>query len=95
MITIVAKLKAQPGKEDALFAVLSNLIEVVKNEPGNKRYELYRSVDDPTTLLFYEEYVDQAAIDAHVNAPYLKAAFAEIGPMFAGRPEIRRYQELQ
>jgi quinol monooxygenase YgiN len=94
MITIVATLKVKAGSEDKLINALNKAAEQVKNEPGNSRYELYRSAADPTTFIVYEDYADLAAIEAHANAPYIKELFAEMGPLFDGRPVIRRLQDL-
>ena len=95
MLTVVAILRAQPGKEAALSEVMTTLAAEVKHEPGNRRYDLFRSMADPTAILVYEEYVDQAALDAHAASAHFKAASAEMRSLLAGRAEIHRYQELQ
>ena len=35
-------------------------------------YVGHQSMADPRKFLFYEQYKDQAALDAHRNAPYFK-----------------------
>jgi autoinducer 2-degrading protein len=32
----------------------------------------HQSTQDPRRFMFYEQYKDQAALDAHRNAPYFK-----------------------
>jgi quinol monooxygenase YgiN len=72
VFTVVATLRAAKGKADALVAMLTEQVEVVrKAEPGCTAYRLHRSTSDPDLLLFYETYVDEAAFDVHRKAPYL------------------------
>jgi quinol monooxygenase YgiN len=43
--------------------------------PANTSLPLYiglQSTENPRKFLFYEQYKDQAALDAHRNAPYFK-----------------------
>jgi quinol monooxygenase YgiN len=72
VLTVVATLRAAKGKADALAAMLTEQVGVVrKAEPGCTAYRLHRSVKDPDQFYFYETYVDEAAFELHRNAPYL------------------------
>jgi len=74
MVCVVARLRAAKGKGDALAALLTEQVGVVrKAEPGCLAYRLHRAADDPELFLFYELYVDAAAFDTHRNAPHLAA----------------------
>lgn len=73
-VTVVARIRAAKGKGDALAGLLKEQAGVVRaSEPGCLDYTPYRSVADPDAFVFYEEYVDQAALDAHIAAPHLAA----------------------
>ena len=80
MIVLIATLKAKPGKEKQVEEILGAMIPKVQNEKGCTKYALHRVKADPSQFLFYEEYVDQAALDIHNNTPYFK----ELGPKLAG-----------
>ena len=72
VVTVVAKLRAAQGKGDALAALLEEQVGVVrKAEPGCLVYRAHRSSKDPDLFLFYEQYRDQAALDAHRSAEHL------------------------
>jgi len=72
VLTIVARIRAAKGKGDALEALLKEQAAVVrKNEPGCIVYRPHRSRKDPELFLFYEQYKDDAAFDAHRKAPHL------------------------
>jgi quinol monooxygenase YgiN len=72
VLTVVAKIRAAKGKGDALAALLQEQAAVVrKAEPGCLVYRPHRSRKDPDLFLFYEQYTDDAAFDAHRKAPHL------------------------
>jgi quinol monooxygenase YgiN len=73
-VNVVARLRAAPGKGDALAALLTEQVGVVRNaEPGCLAYRLHRSTQDPDLFVFYETYADAAAFELHRNAPYIAA----------------------
>jgi quinol monooxygenase YgiN len=43
-----------------------------RKEPGCLMYIAHQSTDDPTLLAFYEQYKDEAALEAHRASPYFK-----------------------
>src|SRR5262245_47854310 len=43
-----------------------------REEPGSLTYVGHHSTENPRKFLIYEQYKDQAALDAHRNAPYFK-----------------------
>ncbi|MFO1284433.1 MAG: putative quinol monooxygenase [Burkholderiales bacterium] len=76
-VVVVARLRAAPGKGDALAALLAEQVAaVLASEPGCTAYRLLRSDVDPDDFCFYETYVDDAAFELHRHSPRL-AAFRE------------------
>jgi quinol monooxygenase YgiN len=74
MLAVIARIRAAPGKGDALAALLVEQAAVVrKTEPGCLAYRVHRSTGDPELFAFYETYVDDAAFDAHRKSPHLAA----------------------
>ena len=74
VLTVVAKIRAAKGKGDALEALLKEQAAAVrKAEPGCLVYRPHRSKKDPDVFCFYEQYKDDAALDAHRKAPHLAA----------------------
>ena len=79
--TLVAVMRARPGKEEELEAGLKALIEPTKAEDGCHTYALHRGSEDPSLFIFYENWTSDAHLDAHLAMPYLVE--------FAGRiPEL-------
>ena len=72
--TVVARIRAAPGRADALAALLVEQAAAVRAaEPGCLVYRLHRSTRDPELFVFYEQYVDEAAFAAHRDAPHVVA----------------------
>ncbi|MFQ5380434.1 MAG: putative quinol monooxygenase [Dehalococcoidia bacterium] len=96
MITLVAKLQAQAGKEAELQAVLADMVGKVKEHEAGKAvtYSLHVSASDPTLFLFYEQYADEAALGAHGQTPHMKEMGGKLAGLLAGRPVIERYSQI-
>lgn len=77
LLTVIAYMKAAPGKEEELKAALEALIEPTSNEAGYVNYDLHQGVEDPATFFFYENWESPEHLDAHLAAPHL-VHFAEI-----------------
>jgi quinol monooxygenase YgiN len=95
MLTIVARMKIKSGKEEDAEAALRDMIAYVSAaEPGTLRYALHRAVGDPTHLLMYEQYADQAAVDTHGTSERIQHLFATLAPLLDGQPSIEMYEEI-
>ena len=64
-ITLTAKLTIKAGKENEFETLMKGVVPKVRQEPGNKAYTMCRSKQNPRVFLFFEEYADQAAVQAH------------------------------
>jgi quinol monooxygenase YgiN len=97
-ITIVAKLTAAEGKADELRAVLTEMVQQVKaNEAGKAlAYSLHTSDSEPNVFMFYEQYADAAAVEAHGKTAHMAAMGGKLrdGGLLAGRPSIERYTQI-
>ena len=88
--SIVAQVRAKPGKEDALRAATLPLIELVRSDPKNLVYFLQEDRAKPGHFIFYEVFASQADFDAHNAKPYVKAWFAKLPELAEGGVEVMR-----
>jgi quinol monooxygenase YgiN len=65
-----AILKAKPGKAAELVELLRNLAGHSRREPGNLRWDLWQTQDDPETFVIDELYKDDAAVLTHRTTPH-------------------------
>jgi quinol monooxygenase YgiN len=97
VFTVLAKIRAAKGKGDALAALLEEQVAKVRStEPGCLVYRPHRSTKDPDLFIFYEQYKDDAAFDAHRKSPHL-AAYRERREkegLTEGGPEVEFYRSV-
>lgn len=72
-LTIVAQLKAKPGKERELQQALQALVEPTRREQGIMNYDMHVSNEDPGLFLFYENWRTKDEWDRHMKSPHLEA----------------------
>ena len=73
MITVNLYYKGSNGNARAFAEEMeaSGIAENIRKEPGNLRYQYFRPLDDPETILLIDSWADQAAIDAHHASPMM------------------------
>ena len=52
--------------------VSAGVVEQVRAEEGNLRYEYFFPMDDPETVLLIDQWKDQAALDIHHKSAMMK-----------------------
>lgn len=70
-LTIVAELKAKPGKEKQLREALQALIAPTRHQQGNINYDMLVSNQDPGVIIFYENWRTKAEWDQHMKSSIL------------------------
>ncbi len=69
-VILYAEFTAKPGSESEVETLISGLAEDVRREPGNTEFTVYRERDNPRRFFVFEDYLDEASFDAHINAEY-------------------------
>lgn len=94
MVILVVGWTAKPGKEDEVARLFRTLQEESRKEPGCLLYVAQRHRDDPARFLVYEQYKDDAALEAHRSTPhFLEIARGEL-PKVADRTDANLYRPL-
>ena len=94
LLAVVATMRAKPGKEEELRALLESLVAPTRAEAGCVSYALHRATQDPAAFFFVEHWTDQAALDAHLGAPHLQAALPRIPELLDGDLVITPLQRI-
>ena len=71
LLTVIARMRAKPGKEQELRDALIALVEPTSKEDGYINYDLHQGVEDPRWFFFYENWESADHLDAHLQAPHL------------------------
>jgi quinol monooxygenase YgiN len=92
--TVIAEITARPDQADAFRALFVTFAASVRTEPGCLQYTVLEDEATPGHLFTYEAWSDKTALDAHMNAPSMKALGAKAGAMLAKPPSITRLKKL-
>ena len=52
--------------------VKSGVVDRIRTEAGNIRYEYFFPMDDPETVLLIDSWTDQSALDEHHKSPMMQ-----------------------
>lgn len=80
--------RAKQGCRDELLALMLGLGEPSRSEPGVVAYEIHDDSAQQDAIAFYELYADGAAVQAHLEQPYMREFFAKSQSLLASDLEI-------
>lgn len=90
----VAVLKAQTGKFDQLVTVLEELAQQTRQEAGALQYGFYRNLEEPNTILSFEEWQDADVEAAHWKTPHLTSAIEKFKDILDGEPVVYKSHQI-
>ncbi len=83
---VIARWTARSGNEAGVRRALSALAPPSREEPGCLAYRPVQSTEDSCAFLIYEEYVDEAAYQAHAASDHFRRHALEEGiPLLESR----------
>ena len=92
---LVVRLTVQEGKDAEAAAVMRELADATRQEPGCELYIPTQDPDDPRSFLVYEQYVDRAGLDAHAASDHFqRLAVGRLTPLIEGSRERKFYETL-
>lgn len=94
ILTVIATLRARPGKEEELKDLLTTLVGYTRTEMGCISYDLNRQQDDPSVFVMTEYWTGRSALDQHNSMPYMREFAAAAPALVATPPEIRLYDMI-
>jgi quinol monooxygenase YgiN len=80
MISFTVRMRFTSEDHDEIVQILRELTRSSRQEPGCVSYFPHWVESDPTTVLIYEQYRDEAAVEQHRASPHF-AKFA-IGGLY-------------
>lgn len=93
-ITIIGTVHAKPETREELASLLAAQVEPTRAEPGCINYDFHVDENDPCIFVFYENWLDETAFQAHLAMPHLKPLFGQIERLLASPVDIRRVRML-
>ena len=92
--TIIGTVVAKPEKRDELLSILKAQVAPTRAEEGCLSYDFHCDANDPNVFVFYENFVDRAALDWHLQQPHLHPLQQKLDELLARPVEIRFLQML-
>ena len=94
LLTVVATMRAKPGKEQELRETLSAVVAPTLGEGGCHTYALHQGADDPSVFVFYENWASPAHLDAHLASPHMRTGLAGLAELLDGAVEITKLHRV-
>jgi quinol monooxygenase YgiN len=94
MVVLAVIWMAKAGHEIDVAAVLEKLTEQARKEPGCAMFQVHRHKTEPRRFFIYEQYKDDAALEAHRSAPHFLQYARKDLPKVADRVEGNLYEAL-
>jgi quinol monooxygenase YgiN len=90
-VGITVKFEIKPGTNEQFEAGFQKAAAAVKaQDEGCEMYDLYKSVDSPTSYVMVERWTTPELLAAHMKSPTM-AGMAALAPCFAGAPSLAKY----
>src|SRR5512135_1087181 len=93
-LTVIAQIKAQPGKEAQIRQELLSLVAPSRKDAGCVNYDLHQATDNPALFLFHENWESKAHLDAHLKKPELQAVLGRVAQVTAEPPKISLWERI-
>ena len=94
-ITITATLALNPDNEEAAIKGLQELVaQVEAREPGVLAYICNRGVEDPSEIMFFEIYQNEAAAQAHGQTEHMAKFRQSAADFFVGEMKVVPYKRI-
>jgi len=93
-LTVMALLRAKPGKEEAVKQGLLALLEPTRKEPGCINYDLHQSADTPGMFMFYENWKSKTDLDEHLKMAHMRDFMRNGREVLSGPPELTLWEMI-
>jgi (4S)-4-hydroxy-5-phosphonooxypentane-2,3-dione isomerase len=94
MVVLAVTWMAKVGHESDVAALFARLTEESRKEPGCSMYVAHRHKTDVRRFFIYEQYKDDAALEAHRTAPHFLQFAKKDLPRIADRVEGHLFEPL-
>ena len=91
-VVVIARAKAQSGREEDMAEALRANAAVSRTEEGCVSYSVLRG--DEGMFMTVERWKTRGHVDQHIATPHVQNLLRTITPLVAGPPDIQVLEEL-
>ena len=95
MVVLAVTWMAKTARESEAAALFAKLTEESRKEPGCAMFQVHRHKTEPRRFFIYEQYKDDAALEAHRATPHFLQYVKKQLPKVADRVEGHLYEPLR
>ncbi|MGD0824985.1 MAG: putative quinol monooxygenase [Terriglobales bacterium] len=94
MVVLAVTWMAKIGRESEVAVIFEKLTAESRKEPGCVMYQVHKHKTDPRRFFIYEQYKDDAALEAHRATPHFLQHAKKEWPKLADRTEGHLFDPL-
>ena len=94
MIKVVAQFFLKDGDVEKALELAEKLVAETRKESGCHQYDLFQNAERVTHITFIEEWENQAALDAHFQAPHFVELVPELQALTDREAVITSYNKI-
>jgi len=91
---IFARFHARDGEEEAVAAVIREVVGPSRAERGCRAIEAFRSTRDPKLFYIHSRWIDEAAFDLHAALPHTVRFLDRVQPLIDHPLDVTRASPL-
>lgn len=91
MIIVSGTLTIDPTKTERAKELIAELVPATLAEDGNITYGYWSHLEQPGVIFVYEEWADEAALNAHMGSPHMAAFMGSAGELGISSVSINRH----
>lgn len=92
MIVVAGTIHLDPAKKAEATAAAIEMMKATRAEPGNIEYAFTWDLAEEGLVRVFEQWQDQAALDAHFDAPHMKAFIGKMGSLGIQGMDVKKYE---
>lgn len=85
-VAVMGTFTCQDGKAEEMEAVLEQMVEAARGEPGVEIYSYHRGEEN--SFWFFALMTDEESMQTHGQSEAMQAAMSAFGPLVAGTPQM-------
>ncbi len=94
LVTVIAHMRARPGKEPDLRNALEALIEPTRQEEGYVNYDLHQGIEDSSLFYLYENWESVDTHETHMHTPHLEDFASSLDDLIEGELTVQRLRRI-
>lgn len=91
MIVVHASFPLDPDSREEALELVDDLVTESQAEDGMIDYRAATDVSDPNVVRVFEQYEDEAALEAHSQSDHFREFAAALPDLLAGEPTVTRF----